>query len=109
MGAITHLELRPLDSCKPEGTCNVVVQVAVQPQNAGQEVAWNFELFDRCGSLHETRPGGVLTVPAGHDRAAQTVAVALPAGRALALVPVTTAPARVAGTAMPLYPANRPC
>jgi hypothetical protein len=109
MGPITHLELRPLESCRPEGTCNAVVQVAVQPQSAAQEVAWNLELFDRCGSLHESRPGGVLTVPAGQDRAAQTVAVALPAARALALVPVTTAPARVAGTPTPLYPANRPC
>lgn len=108
---ITHLELRPLDGCRPEGMCNAVVQVAVQPQSTPLEVAWNFELFDRCGTLRErlVRPGGVLSVPPGRDRAVQTVAVALPAGRALTLVPVTTAPARVAGTPMPLYPANRPC
>jgi hypothetical protein len=109
MGPISHLELRPLDNCRPQGTCNAVVQVAVQPQGTPREVTWNFELFDRCGSLHESRPGGVLTVPAGHDRAVQTVAVAIPAGRALALVPVTTAPARVAGTPVPLYPNNQAC
>jgi hypothetical protein len=108
-GPITHLEVRPLDGCRPEGVCNAVVQVAVQPQSTPLEVAWNFELFDRCGSLREPRPGGVLTVPAGRDRAVQSVAVALPAGRALTLVPVTTSPARVAGTPMPLFPANRPC
>jgi hypothetical protein len=109
MGPITHLELRPLDNCRPEGPCNAVMQVAVQPQSTPREVTWNFELFDRCGSLHESRPGGVLTVPAGHDRVVQTVAVALPAGRALALVPVTTAPARVAGTPVPLYPNDQAC
>lgn len=108
-GPITHLELRPLDGCRPDSTCNTVVQVAVQPQSTPLEVTWNFELVDRCGSLHESRPGGVLTVPPGRDRAVQTVAAVLPAGRALTLVPVTTAPARVAGTPMPLYPANRPC
>jgi hypothetical protein len=108
-GPVTHLELRPLDGCRPEGTCNAVVQVAVEPQSTPLEVAWSFELFDRCGSLHEPRPGGVLSVPPGRDRAVQTVAVALPGGRALTLVPVTTTPARVAGTPMPLYPANRPC
>ena len=108
-GSITHLELRPLDGCRPGTACNAVVQVAVQPQSTPTEVVWNFELFDRCGSLHESRPGGVMTVPAGQDRAAQTVSVALPAGSALTLIPVTTGPARVAGTAMPLYPANRPC
>jgi hypothetical protein len=108
-GPITHLEVRPLDGCRPEGVCNAVVQVAVQPQSNPLEVAWNFELFDRCGSLREPRPGGVLTVPAGRDRAVQTVTAALPAGRALTLVPVTTSPARVAGMPMPLYPANRTC
>ncbi|MCA1845915.1 MAG: hypothetical protein LC792_22545, partial [Actinobacteria bacterium] len=108
-GPITHLELRPLDGCRPEATCNAMVQVAVQPQSTPLDVAWTFELFDRCASLREPRPGGVLSVPAGRDRAVQTVTVALPAGRALTLVPVTTAPARVAGTPMPLYPANRPC
>lgn len=108
-GPITHLEVRPLDGCRGEGSCNAVVQVAVHPQSAPLEVAWNFELLDRCGSLREPRPGGVLSVPPGRDRAVQTVAVALPPGRALTLVPVTTAPARVAGTPMPLFPANRAC
>jgi hypothetical protein len=108
-GPITHLELRPLDGCRPDGVCNAVVQVAVQPQGSPLEVAWNFELFDRCGSLREPRPGGVLTVPPERDRAVQPVAVTLPAGRALTLVPVATAPARVAGLPLPLFPANRPC
>ena len=108
-GPITHLEVRPLDGCRPEGVCNAVVQVAVQPQSTPLEVAWNFELLDRCGTLLEPRPGGVLTVPPGRDRAVQTVTTALPAGRALTLVPVTTSPARVAGMPMPLFPANRTC
>ena len=108
-GPISHVELRPLDRCRPEEACNVVVQVAVQPQTAPLDVAWNFELVDRCGALREPRPGGVLSVPPGHDRAVSTATVALPAGRALALVPVTTSPARAAGTALPLYPADRTC
>ncbi len=111
VGPITHLEVRPLDGCRPEGTCNVVVQVAVAPQTTPLDVAWNFELLDRCGSLRErlVRPGGVLSVPPGLDRAVQTVALALPPGQALTLIPVTTTPVRVAGTPMPLFPANRTC
>ena len=108
-GAITHLEVRPLDGCRPEGTCSAVVQVAVTPQASPLEVTWNFELLDRCGSRREPRPGGVLSIPPGNDRAVQTVAVALPSGQALTLIPVTTAPVRVAGTPMPLFPANRTC
>lgn len=108
-GPITHLELRPLDGCRPDATCNAVVQVAVAPHDVPVDVAWRFELLDRCGTLREERPGGVLTVPPGKDRAVQTASVAIPAGRALTLVPVTTAPARVAGPAMPLFPPDRTC
>jgi hypothetical protein len=108
-GPINHLDLRPLDGCRPEAMCNAVVQVAVAAQPAPMDVAWNFELFDRCGTLHETRPGGVMSIPAGGERAVQTVAVALPAGKSLALVPVATAPVRVAGSPMPLSPSDRPC
>ena len=108
-GPVTHLELRALESCRPEATCNAVVQVAVAPHDGPLDVAWRFELLDRCGSLREERPGGVLTVPPGKDRAVQTVSVALPAGQALTLVPVATAPARVAGTPLPLYPPDRTC
>ena len=108
-GPITHLEVRPLDRCRPEATCNAVVQVAVAPQTTPLEVTWNFELLDRCGPLREPRPGGALQVPPGRDRAVQTVAVALPPGQALTLIPVATAPVRVAGTPMPLYPPDRTC
>lgn len=108
-GPITHLELRPLEGCKGEATCNAVVQVAVAAHDAPLDVAWRFELLDRCGALREERPGGVMTVPPGKDRAVQTVAVAVPAGQALTLVPVATAPVRVAGAPMPLFPPGRTC
>ncbi len=108
-GALTHLEVRPLEGCRAEQTCSAVVQVAVTPQNNPLEVTWNFELLDRCGPLREARPGGVLSIPPGRDRAVQTVAVALPPGQALTLIPVTTTPVRVAGTPMPLYPPDRTC
>jgi hypothetical protein len=52
-GPITHLELRALDGCRPEATCNAVVQVAVAPHDVPVDVAWRFDLLDRCGSLRE--------------------------------------------------------
>ncbi|MEW6471807.1 MAG: hypothetical protein AB1679_06030 [Actinomycetota bacterium] len=108
-GPITHLELRPLDGCRPEAVCNAVLQVAAAPHDVPLDVHWRFELLDRCGAFREERPGGVLTVPPGHDRAVQTVSVAVPAGQALTLVPLSTAPALVAGTPMPLFPPDRTC
>jgi hypothetical protein len=108
-GPITHLELRPLDGCRPEAVCNTVVQVTVSPQQAPLDVAWAFELVDRCDGRQESRPGGVFSIPAGRDRAVQTVAVPLPAGRSLTLVPLTSAPVKVAGTPLPLSADDRPC
>jgi hypothetical protein len=107
-GPVTHLELRALDGCRPESTCNAFVQVTVTPQDQPLEVAWAFELLDRCRTGREPRPGGVLSIPPGKDRAVQTVAVPLPAGRALALIALTTSPVTVAGTPMRLAP-DGPC
>ena len=78
-------------------------------QNTPLDVAWGVEIVDRCAGRRESRPGGVLSVPPGKDRAVGTASVALPAGRALALVPVTNSPARVAGVAMPLSARDATC
>jgi hypothetical protein len=86
-----------------------VVQVTVTPQDQPLDVAWAFELVDRCQSGREPRPGGVLQIPPGRDRAVQTVTLPLPAGRSLALIPVTSSPVVVAGTPMRLSPDNGPC
>jgi hypothetical protein len=106
---VTHLEVRPLDGCRPESVCNALVQVTVTPHDHPLDVAWAFEVVDRCRSGREPRPGGVLTVAPGKDRAVQTVAVPLPAVRSLALIPVTTAPVTVSGTPMRLSPDSATC
>jgi hypothetical protein len=108
-GPVTHLDLRPMEGCRPGGVCQTVVQVTVTPQETPLEVAWGFELLDRCGPLRETRPGGVFSIPPRVDRAVQTVSVPLPEGRALALIPVTNSPVKVAGTPMPLSTDDGPC
>jgi hypothetical protein len=108
-GPVTHLELRPLESCRPDAVCSAVVQLTVTAQNTPLDVAWGVEIVDRCAGRRESRPGGVLSVPPGKDRAVGTASVALPAGRALALVPVTNSPARVAGVAMPLSARDTTC
>jgi hypothetical protein len=97
-GPITHLELRPLDACRAGGACNAVVQVTVVPQDRPLDVIWGLEVVDRCRSGRESRPGGVLSVPPGRNRAVTTVVVPLPPARSLAVIPVTRSPVTVAGT-----------
>ena len=108
-GPVTHLELRPLEGCRPASVCTAVLQVTVTPQDRPLDVAFGLEMVDRCRSTHERRPGGVLSIPPGGDRAVQTVTLPLPDGRGLAVVPVTTSPVAVAGTPMRLPPDDGPC
>jgi hypothetical protein len=109
-GPVTHLELRPLDGCRAGSpVCTAVLQVTVTPQDGPLEVAYGLEVVDRCRGTHESRPGGVLSVPPKLDRVAQTLTMPVPAGRAMAVVPVTSAPVRVAGTPMRLAPDDGPC
>jgi hypothetical protein len=99
-GPVTHLELRPLDGCRPASVCTAVVQVTVTPRGGPLDVAFGLEFVDRCRSTREHRPGGKLSVPAGGDRAVQTVTLPLPPRPGLAVVPLSSTPATVAGTPM---------
>ena len=108
-GPVTHLELRPLDGCRAGAVCNAVVQVTVTPRNQPLDVAFGLEVIDRCRSGREARPGGVLSIPSGRDRAVRTVTLSLPEGRSLAVIPVTRSPVTVAGTPMRLPGDDGPC
>jgi len=109
-GPVTHLELRPLDTCRPGAPCTAMVQVTVvAPKDAPLDVAYGLEVVDRCRPGRESRPGGVLSVPPGQDRAVQTVSLPLPEGRALAVIPISTSPVTVAGTPLRLPGDDGPC
>jgi hypothetical protein len=108
-GAITQVELRPLDTCRPEAACTVLLQVGLRPQSEPVPVAWRFEIIDRCGTTRERRDGGPVPVPAGQDRMVQTLPLQLPAGQALAVIPLVTDPARAAGRPMKLPRAGDNC
>jgi hypothetical protein len=109
-GPVTHFELRPLDGCRAGSpACTAVVQVTVTPADRPLDIPFTLEVVDRCRGTHETRPGGVLSVPPKLERVAQTVTLPIPAGPAMAVVPVTTSPVRVAGTPMRFTPDDRPC
>jgi hypothetical protein len=108
-GPITHLELRPLDACRAGAVCNAVAQVTVRPQDQPLEIAWNLAVIDRCRSGRDSRPGGVMSIPPGRDRGVQTVAIEVPEGRSLALIPLTTAPVTVTGSPIKLSVDDGPC
>jgi len=109
-GPVTHVELRPLEGCKAGSpACTAVLQLTVTPQDRPLDVPFGLEVVDRCRGTHEPRPGGVLSVPPKIERVARTLTLPVPAGRAIAVVPVTSSPVRVAGTPMRLPPGDGPC
>jgi hypothetical protein len=108
-GPIAQLELRPIDVCRPAATCNVLVQLSLRPQPRPVRVSWHLEIFDRCRQTRDRHPGGTATVPPGRDRVIETSSLAMPAGPALAVIPLTTHPVAVAGQPMRLPGDDKPC
>jgi hypothetical protein len=108
-GPVTQVELRPIDTCRPGGACNVLVQMGIRPQARPLLVTWHFDIFDRCRQSRERRPGGAVVVPPGRDRLIETSSVTMPPGPSLAVIPVTTDPVAVAGKPMRLPGDDKPC
>ena len=100
-GPVNQVELRPLDTCRAGAPCTVLMQVGIEPRRQPVEVAWRFEIVDRCRSgARRSEPGGSASIPAGQDRLVHTAGLALPPGRSLAVIPLVSTPARAAGPPM---------
>ncbi|CAM2777981.1 hypothetical protein RHDE110596_00570 [Prescottella defluvii] len=87
-------------SCSPGRSCAVRVDVRLDPSAVGA-VTWKLNVYDRCTG--EVREGGEVTMPAeqGRDGVYGLSRTTLPAGSALAVAAVTSAPAVAASE--PLY------
>ena len=106
-GPITGVEVQPLGACSPGARCAIRVTVRLAPSSTSVPLAWSFAVFDRCtGSLIEL-PGAQMSADPGWNYAYDTSYPTLPDGRSLALVAVTSAPARAASAPL-LVPAGEP-
>lgn len=88
-------------SCSPGKPCAVRVDVRLDPSATVDAVTWKLNVYDRCSG--EVREGGDVTMPAepGRDGVYGLSRTTLPAGSALAVAAVTSAPAVAASE--PLY------
>ncbi len=106
-GPVTAVELQPLGNCSPGVQCAVRVTVRLVPSSTRVPLAWSFEVFDRCtGSLTEL-PGAQMSADPGWNYAYDTSYPTLPEGHGLAVVAVTSEPARAASAPW-LVPAGEP-
>jgi hypothetical protein len=97
-GAVTGVDLRPLDACAPGAPCTLRLQVRLAPAAGPQVVTWSYRVVDRCTGAAQSAPGGTVTVPAGAERATAVGTLALPALPAVAVVAVTGQPAAAASS-----------
>lgn len=99
-GDVAAVRLRLLDPpCAPGDTCSVLVAVDRAPGAPATPAPWTVLAVDRCRGSVVPLGSGVAPAASGSYGAAS---VHVPAGRALALVAVTTAPVRAASTALPI-------
>jgi hypothetical protein len=101
-GPIEGVDLRLLRPCQPGQRCDLLAQVRVRPQTGPLPITWHVEVLDRCGPGRGRQPGATMEIQPGADRVVALLPVALPPGRALAVAPVVTEPALVAGRALPV-------
>jgi hypothetical protein len=99
-GDVAAVRLRLLDPpCAPHGACTVLVAADRRAGAAAAPVSWTVVAVDRCrGSVVPVGTGVTPAAPGSYGVAT----VLVPSGRALALLAVTTAPARAASTALPI-------
>ena len=105
-GPVAGVDLRPLDLCAPGSTCAVRLQVRLAGPGV-TDVVWRARTEDLCTGARTESGEHRLRVPPG-DRVDVVTDLAIPPGAAVAVSPVVTAPAAVAGAPVVL-PARPRC
>jgi hypothetical protein len=104
-GPIRAVTVRTLGSCRPGHSCRIRVTVRTTPRPHRSTVHWTVRTFNRCTGAQQGHAGGVVKMPAHARSASGTGTFAMPTGRALAAVVLTTSPARAAARPL-LLPAS---
>lgn len=80
--------------CVPGSTCKLSVQVNLAPRSGDEQVDWVLVFFDRCSGLSAEQPGASILAIPEWSFVYQRWWVTMPAGPPLAVIALTTAPAR---------------
>jgi hypothetical protein len=108
-GFINGVVLRPLATCRPRSGCPLTVTIRLAPVVGVERMDWAFTVVNRCTGARTSVPGGSMTAQPGWTDVYDTRTVQLPAARLLAVVAVTTAPARAASPPLLIAAGSRTC
>lgn len=95
-GFVTGMALRPLNPCRPGRSCDITATIRLAPLSGVTSMNWSFVVVNRCNGARTTVPGGSMVAQPGWPYVYDTRTVQLPAGRAFAIVGMTTEPVKVA-------------
>jgi hypothetical protein len=109
-GPITAVTGQRLQAtCASGKVCPVRVYVRLNQQQVAQNVAWTFQIVDRCTGTAVTRAGVDVTAQAGWSYVFGTTYLQLPRGKALAVVAITSSPARASSAPLLVPPRGGSC
>lgn len=94
---VERVTIKPSEGrCVAGKACAVRVDVLVRRAGTARQVSWSLRIIDRCSGKVRTHPGVTMTAQAGWGQVYGISRPELPQGTALAIVAVTSAPARAA-------------
>jgi hypothetical protein len=109
VGIVSSVSARPVSACVAGHACRLSIGLRITPSAATQHIAWEARVYNRCTGVFTTHAGTTLVAAPGATSVHATAAVAVPAGRALALIVTTTRPARAAAAPVLLPATTRTC
>lgn len=108
-GAITGVEVVRSTTCTPGAPCPVTTTVRLSPAPTSRTVVWRVGTARWCGAGITWSPPLTVTARPGWTSVYADSSVAVPSGRSLALVAVTSAPDRVQSPPVPLTGSSLRC
>lgn len=108
-GPITGVEVQRADSCEPGALCPVTVTVHFRPASTTQPVVWKVGAARLCGPGITWSPPITVTAQPGWTTVYASTSIQVPRGRSLALVALTTTPARAQSPPVPVTGSSLRC
>ncbi|HEU5046155.1 MAG TPA: hypothetical protein VFT75_18690 [Nocardioidaceae bacterium] len=101
-GPVTAVMVRKTGSCKPGAQCPVKVTVHLRPSSTTRAIGWKVGAARLCRRGMHWSPATTVTAQPGWTTVFAHSSVRVPKGRSLALVALTTTPARAQSRPVPV-------
>ena len=108
-GPVTGVAVQETGSCKPGAQCRVRVTVHLRPASTARSVGWKVGAARLCKHGIAWSPGATVTARPGWTTVYAHSSVRVPQGRSLALIALTTAPARAQSRPVPVTRSSLHC